>query len=688
MLQRYMQRHANEDKVDASTRVTATHWMHTGGMLATLLGLTVSLAGCGQSVGTSSQNGMGSDPGDDDPMEVSNNEEEPYMEDHDHIGHETQIFSTPMEVEQAFSDGEVEFRSEHPFAAIQLQIVSYRYWELEYTYERTDGTRAAWMPVVPDEAEVANTSSSIILPSGQKTSAVFVRTVAPSMEIEYLGARFFEEVPESGVLDAHYEGEEDAQEGMDTQDQPLTRTQLLSRPGRYVPPASVVAAGRSQYVSYEGGPAWSPSRCSGSFRSGTRALAEHIVARFSGASYYQGYSCRANTASPSRMSIHGTGRAIDVFIPTYGGQADNDLGDPVANWLITNAEVLGIQYFIWDRTSWGAARSGDKHRRYTGPHPHHDHLHIELTSAAAGGNAPWFRDPNSATDTPGGDPGANNNSPPFRDDGIQCNSSTLGRRVDSGACVQMPYVKFGGRCNWSVCNTRGQWVEQADPGACPGTSYNHDSCDASTQPEPDPATESPCYSRTLGSHVASGSCVQVDYNPNSCQQCGWFMCRDGGWVCTDAGACSADADYPHANCTQEGEELVNRLTFKLKWSEETDLDLFVEEPSGDVISYRSNVRSTDDGLLHNNNSCRGSNCSNLSKPFYEKAIWGELTEEITTGTYTFWVENYNGRTASSFEVIVHTHRRPGETLFEQTIPLTLPAQEDAVTEKTPVTISE
>ena len=117
-----------------------------------------------------------------------------------------------------------------------------------------------------------------------------------------------------------------------------------------------------------------------------------LRASFPGATSYGGYNCRKIGGSNS-WSVHSTGRAIDLFIRTSGGQADNDLGDPVANWLIEHAEYLGISFLVYDRGSWGAHRpAGTKHRYYSGVHPHHDHIHIEVTEAAAQRATQWFRD--------------------------------------------------------------------------------------------------------------------------------------------------------------------------------------------------------------------------------------------------------------------------------------------------------
>ncbi len=149
-------------------------------------------------------------------------------------------------------------------------------------------------------------------------------------------------------------------------------------------PSDVHAAGQRQSVRYDGAPPWNGgSNCGSGLGAPARALGDHLRRTFPGSvSSYGGFNCRPNTANTSQTSVHGTGRAIDVFIPTTGGQADNTRGDVVANWLVVNAQRLGVQYIIWDRTQWNGSRSGDKVSPYGGPHPHHDHLHVELNTSA------------------------------------------------------------------------------------------------------------------------------------------------------------------------------------------------------------------------------------------------------------------------------------------------------------------
>jgi len=220
---------------------------------------------------------------------------------------------------------------------------------------------------------------------------------------------------------------------LDEGDDPFKeRSTPLSSDGRWVPDDAARRAGEAQSGGYEAAPAWDPSRCSGSLRGGTRALGDHLVATFGGASRYDGYNCRRNTADRSRMSVHGTGRALDVYVPLSGGDADNDLGDPIAHWLIEHATELGVQLIIWDRTKWNISYSGRKDRAYGGSHPHHDHLHIELTSDGAEGRTPWFGGRDTPADS-GGDTGETidpecNDTCPYARDG-ECDDGSHGGAV-------------------------------------------------------------------------------------------------------------------------------------------------------------------------------------------------------------------------------------------------------------------
>ena len=79
------------------------------------------------------------------------------------------------------------------------------------------------------------------------------------------------------------------------------------------------------------------------------------------------------------------------MIPTVSGRANSAVGDPIANWLVQNAELIGVQYIIWNRTKWNASKRGRKHGRYGGPSPHIDHIHAELNLDGARQRTAWFQ---------------------------------------------------------------------------------------------------------------------------------------------------------------------------------------------------------------------------------------------------------------------------------------------------------
>jgi hypothetical protein len=138
-------------------------------------------------------------------------------------------------------------------------------------------------------------------------------------------------------------------------------------------------------------------RGSGGLLPGTRTLGDEIKRKFPrniaspapGLPAVQGYNCRSIRGGGG-LSVHATGRALDVFVPKTGGQADNTKGDAIANWLVENARELGVQAVIWDRAAWSVRTK--RIGRYTGTHPHNDHVHIELIEDAATKRLAWYRD--------------------------------------------------------------------------------------------------------------------------------------------------------------------------------------------------------------------------------------------------------------------------------------------------------
>ena len=172
----------------------------------------------------------------------------------------------------------------------------------------------------------------------------------------------------------------------------------LAESGRWALPGDVLAKGKTVRVAYDDAPKWTGSAaCGGRLLPGGHKLGEYLLDHFSVVTSVGGYACRRNTADSSRMSVHGTGRALDVFIPQVSGSADNGQGDKVANWLVMHAQQIGVQLVIWDRSIWRA--NGTNDGAYGGPNPHTDHIHVELSIDAAALGTPWFANMTDDTET-------------------------------------------------------------------------------------------------------------------------------------------------------------------------------------------------------------------------------------------------------------------------------------------------
>ncbi len=133
--------------------------------------------------------------------------------------------------------------------------------------------------------------------------------------------------------------------------------------------------------------------CSGGLRPGAAMLGAWLLVHFRQIVRVEGYCCRDVCADPpsGEMSVHGTGRAIDLRIPLVAGDADNGKGDPIAAWLVEHAETVGVQLLIWDGRIWDAGeRPGARSHLYRGRHAHKDHLHVELSVDGAECRSAWY----------------------------------------------------------------------------------------------------------------------------------------------------------------------------------------------------------------------------------------------------------------------------------------------------------
>ena len=99
---------------------------------------------------------------------------------------------------------------------------------------------------------------------------------------------------------------------------------------------------------------------------------------------------------PGSKSEHPIGRACDVAFGNAIGQHPTpgqlEYGWQVTNWLQDHAEVLGVEYLIWQGKIWSLARADEGWRDYTGggmhdptdiTGGHYDHLHITVKAGEA-----------------------------------------------------------------------------------------------------------------------------------------------------------------------------------------------------------------------------------------------------------------------------------------------------------------
>ncbi|MEE2788031.1 MAG: hypothetical protein VX589_11880 [Myxococcota bacterium] len=167
--------------------------------------------------------------------------------------------------------------------------------------------------------------------------------------------------------------------------------QAASQPGRWMIPDDVLTVGNEASVEVtEAGPWNDGANCSPGFTEGARQLKQWVLDNWPGVTRVGGYNCRV-IAGSLETSIHGVGRALDIHFEEDNGEADNDLGDALANYFVMNAESMGVQRIIWDQSIWTAGR-GVQARPYGGVSPHTDHIHMEISVAASQLDADFYRD--------------------------------------------------------------------------------------------------------------------------------------------------------------------------------------------------------------------------------------------------------------------------------------------------------
>lgn len=146
---------------------------------------------------------------------------------------------------------------------------------------------------------------------------------------------------------------------------------------------------------------------------GTRAMRDYLVATFGRATTYM--PGRSRTMLPAqRLDQHQWGHALDYMT------RDAELGTRIAEYLVANADSMGVQYVVFAGNRWSQGQPAGSRRfaAYEGTNKHRDHLHIELNSDGAAGRLPWYQEhPRPSEAQLIADASPANGAPPLGDDG-------------------------------------------------------------------------------------------------------------------------------------------------------------------------------------------------------------------------------------------------------------------------------
>lgn len=169
---------------------------------------------------------------------------------------------------------------------------------------------------------------------------------------------------------------------------------IVTTAADWIPPQSIIDAASRASVRYTNPPLARDvdqqyrglTRTQLPIAPGTQLIRDHVVAQFGVRQTYMPGRSRVHL-DDSRLDTHEAGVAIDFMVP-----GDKAKGDAIANYLLQNAEAMGVQYIVWSGNRWSAGQAAERRMAaYEGSVKHRDHPHVELSTAGARMDAPWFR---------------------------------------------------------------------------------------------------------------------------------------------------------------------------------------------------------------------------------------------------------------------------------------------------------
>jgi uncharacterized protein YfaP (DUF2135 family) len=138
------------------------------------------------------------------------------------------------------------------------------------------------------------------------------------------------------------------------------------------------------------------------------------------------------------------------------------------------------------------------------------------------------------------------------------------------------------------------------------------------------------YTGTISQEGATQSVAVIENTGQCIPNCSGLVCGDDGCG-GSCGSCSTNQFCSQGFCVGSG-----AVGITLEWDEVHDLDIMVQEPSGELI-YWGNINSATGGYLDVDSHA---DCANTAGPGVENIFWSAAAG-APEGTYTVMVDNWS-----------------------------------------------